>query len=688
MPRRYGSLNILAFALLWLSGVSFGQEPAAPTPVPSEARQKEIRGQLDDALGVTKAKTTPQRQQATRGLMEMALDPGVSPDELYVVLHSVLSLVKETGDFESHQLASLKLTETFSVDPKKDRVELLLEFIASGKTASTIKSAVEQLAELATERGFSNQFDEPVQWLVTADRSAKKIRAKASIDLIAATKTSLTDRKSAFESQLRAQGVLKLDTENANANLAVGQWLAVFEDDWAAALPHLAKAGDSKWQVASQAELTAGADADSQLKVADAWYDVSQMAGPGQMIVRRRALDLYSGVEPNLTSPIAKSRVAKRKTELGNLLKAYTAIPRPARPKPVVIAPPAATELPANESLEMREWIKLPDYAISGSWKRDQDNSIVCDNKTFSRLFVPVSISGSYQINMRFVRPRKDPNTVAILMPVKNRMGEACFDAWYGVLSGVQFINGAEVIKGKPGTFEQSKPFESEVEHDFEVIVRESEDTVQIEISMDGTSLVQWTGKAEELSLPGTHAIPLSNGLGLAVWGSEVSVKSWKLRLLPGGRAYRLGDDWTNPLLEVAKEPPAEILANCFDWKGRKYFISVSPMSLPETQALAQRLHGRLLTISSAEEEKMIFAEGRGRNLWMSGWCSSDRQWRDDRNRPLKYFGKWATLEGVRQPANSDGVETQLRILTAESLGWDDIQAGAEGHPCIEWGEE
>lgn len=687
MTQRYRSLSTVVFILLGWVGVSFGQERATLTPIPTEVRQKEIRAQLDDALGVSKAKTTAQKQAATRGLMEMALDPGVSPEELYVVLRAALSLVQETGDFETHQVAAIKLTETFSANPENDRVDLLLDYIAACKSTLSMKPAVEQLIKAAQERGFSNQFDEPVQWLVAADRSAKKIRAKVSIDLIAATRSNLTDRKAAFESQLRAREVLKADSENATANQSVGLWLAVFEGDWAAAMPHLSKAGDSKWRTAAQAELTASADAESQLKVADAWYDVSLLAGPSQMPARQRAFDAYASLESNLTSPISKTRVAKRKSELATALKNYISLAKPVPPKPVEIAK-LAVELPVDESIEMREWIKLPDHAISGTWKRDQDNGIVCDNAGFARCFVPVSITGSYQLNMRFVRPKKDPNTVAILMPVKNRMCEACFDAWYGVLSGIQFINGAEVIKGKPGTVEQSKPFESGIEHEFQVIVHENEDNVVIKTSMDGTPLVTWTGKVEELSLPGSHAIPLSNGIGVAVWGSSVAVKSWKLRLLPGGRAYRLGDDWTNPLLEVAKEPPAEVRESCFDWKGRKYFISDAPMSFPETQALVQRLQGRLLTISSAEEEKMAFAEGRGRILWMSGWCASDRQWRDERNRPLKYFGKWATWAGVRQPDNSAGIETQLRILTVDSLGWDDVQTGTEGHACIEWGEE
>ncbi len=442
MASRFVTLSTAGLVLFWMASVLLSQERDTPASVPPEARQKEIRAQLDDALGVSKARTTTQKQEATRGLMEMALDPGVSPEELYVVLRAALSLVQETGDFETHELAASKLTETFSADPEKDRVDLLLVFISSGKSSSSIKPAVELLATLAQERGFSNQFDEPIQWLVTADRAAKKIRAKASIDLIAATKLNLTDRKTAFESQIRAQEVLKADSENASANQSVGLWLAVFEGDWVAALPHLSKAGDSKWRAAAQAELTASADAESQLKVADAWYDVSLPAGPAQMPVRQRAFDAYASLESNLTSPISKTRVAKRKAELATALKDYTPISKPVQPKPVEIEK-LAVELPVGESIEMQEWVKLPDHVISGTWKRDQDNGIACDNAGFSRFFVPVSIAGSYQLNMRFVRPRKDPNTVAILM--RSRIGCARPASMPGTESCPEFSSSTEL---------------------------------------------------------------------------------------------------------------------------------------------------------------------------------------------------------------------------------------------------
>lgn len=100
---------------------------------------------------------------------------------------------------------------------------------------------------------------------------------------------------------------------------------------------------------------------------------------------------------------------------------------------------------------------------------------------------------------------------------------------------------------------------------------------------------------------------------------------------------------------------------------------------------MATQLKGRLLTISSPDEEKLLFEQGRGLDLWMAGWCPPDRKWRDERNRPLRYLGHWARFE----PNNWRGVQTQLRIVTKDVTGWDDVETQWGGiHACIEWGEE
>ena len=108
-------------------------------------------------------------------------------------------------------------------------------------------------------------------------------------------------------------------------------------------------------------------------------------------------------------------------------------------------------------------------------------------------------------------------------------------------------------------------------------------------------------------------------------------------------------------------------------------------MNLTEAQRLASLMEGRLLTISSAEEEAFILKEGRGLALWMSGWHRTDsNEWRDERNRPLRHFGRW----GFREPSGFD--ECQLAILTATNnvRGWHDGHPSSALHAIVEWGEE
>ena len=111
-------------------------------------------------------------------------------------------------------------------------------------------------------------------------------------------------------------------------------------------------------------------------------------------------------------------------------------------------------------------------------------------------------------------------------------------------------------------------------------------------------------------------------------------------------------------------------------------------MNFADAQRMAAELQGRLLTVSSPEEEAFIREQGRGLNFWMSGWRrAGSNEWRDERNRPLRYLGKWG---GTGQPSLGER-ESSLELRTAPSgpPGWcDDVPWGAGPHACIEWGEE
>ena len=259
-------------------------------------------------------------------------------------------------------------------------------------------------------------------------------------------------------------------------------------------------------------------------------------------------------------------------------------------------------------------------------------------------------------------------------------------------------MNGKPVwdLTATPAAVRRNGLLTNGVTYTLQVMVRQEGQKVAIQSSLNGQQLISWSGQSSQLLYEGVHSLPNPHAIGFHSHNSIVDVHELMLELKRGGRGYRLGDDWKNPLFGVADQPSSDVARKCLTWSGKKYFISDRPMSLPQAQLLATQLNGRLLTISSADEDQFILKQGRGLMLWMSGWrpLSSNLKWRDERNRPLRYIGQWTTSspqDGRGNPSDPLFHAFQLQVGTTGNqwTGWDDAWPWLGGtHACIEWGEE
>ena len=320
---------------LLLGGIHGGVVPAQDSPdsraaIPSADRQKSIRTQLDETLGLSKATTTTKKQQALRDLMKLADDPATTSDELYGVLQAALPLIREKSDLAALRTCIQKLTETFQVDSILERSKQLDEFIAACKSTSTLDPAVKDVVALVELANGENRFGDAKRSLEFAEAAAKKLNAKPSIALLGSTRGAVTEREQSFAAQKKAQQTLVATPADPQANFLIGLWLAIFEAEWEQALPYLAKGSDAKWQAAAKAELAVTKELDSRLALADAWWEVAQTAkGTLKTEVQRRNYESYAELEPDVTSPLVKRRVKDRKTDLAKILNIKPAPPDP-----------------------------------------------------------------------------------------------------------------------------------------------------------------------------------------------------------------------------------------------------------------------------------------------------------------------------------------------------------------------
>lgn len=346
-------------------------------------------------------------------------------------------------------------------------------------------------------------------------------------------------------------------------------------------------------------------------------------------------------------------------------------------------------ELEPERPHDLLSMVHLPDHALRGTWKK-LDGSFVCEPSTDAQLMLPVAVSGSYRVECDFTR-RTGENSIAVILPVGTSSTAILLSGWNGAASGIARVNGRDVRDSKivagasirPGTLANGRRYKLEID------ITAIRDRAIIMAWLNGRKFVMWKGLASQVSYWPSYSIPCPQSIALLAYGTA-DFHSCSLTVDRGSRAYRLEGpgktDWLTPLTRVEDEPPRQIAALCATLTGRKYYMTDKPVTIVEARRLAAELGGRLLTISTPQENEFFLKVSRGVKVWTSGWRrSGDRTWRDERNRPLKYLGRW----GARQPEFRYW-ESVLGLWTSAGgfQGGHDIPIAWKLHACIEWGEE
>ena len=684
-----------ALCAAWSFAANAQDAKPAKATVPTAARQAEIRKLLDETFELFKANTAAKKQQAAQKLMELAGDSATAGDELYVVLATVRPLLREAGDFQTYLATVEQLVTSFQVDVEAERTKLVTDFMMTCKLPTALEPVLNEVVALVGRAVSENRYRAATELLDAADKQAKSIMAAKLSKSLTELRGIVRDREQAFVSQTVAQQALMGKPDDPKANFAVGLWLAVYESDWEQALPKLALGSDARWKAAAVAELKPQSEVEAQLTAGDAWWEVAQSAtGEVKLAAQRRAHEWYKRHAPNVKSPLVKARVTKRIEELAASLEAASlrdiaplSLSKPAAN--VVSNETNATALPAGAWVDLLELVKLPEHALIGKWKR-VEGALVCEPSVDARVLAPVAIRGSYELSVEFTR-KSGEDSVMVLIPIGANTCSVVLSGWNGKLHGLMLIDGHDCLLYPPSTKAAFRPghLANNRRYQLQVEVIQDDEKVAVVATLDDQRIVEWNGNVSQLSGSAAHVLPYPQAVGLLGLNVPVEFHKCALRLKSDGSGYQLGDDWKNPLTPVAVGPSKEIASKCLTWKGRKYFISDKPMTISEAQQLATQLKGRLLTVSSEEEESFLFEQGRGLSFWMSGWRRTDSQdWRDERNRPLRFQGKWTP----GQPQRADR-ELHLGLHTSDipgrnGRGWHDYTFLHTGHACIEWGEE
>lgn len=279
--------------------------------MPAKSDQDAVVRQLDELFPGMNDKKPEEQMEFARRMMEMANESS-RPEERFVLWRVAAETAARLGEFSMMLEAMESIGREFEVDVHLVAGKLLGRFRPENAAPDQRQSLIEQLLELSARMKNDRQLDLALQMAEKANELASGAPDALRSQVVELTEgiRFLLQRRAEYD---RAIAVLTSDRNNSDAHLTTGLWLACQENDWDRALPHFVKGADLALQKAASVELAAVDSPESQLGVADHWWDASRLnsdAGAAGAF-RDRALNWYRRCLPGL-SGLAKAKAESR----------------------------------------------------------------------------------------------------------------------------------------------------------------------------------------------------------------------------------------------------------------------------------------------------------------------------------------------------------------------------------------
>jgi len=241
----------------------------------------------------------------------------------------------------------------------------------------------------------------------------------------------------------------------------------------------------------------------------------------------QRFLGLHTSDDLNRTAAtVALKKVEAELVRLGGAAASGTA----AVPKDGIIKP--------GKWVDVLALVDPAKDTLAGKWQRTGAGLAMAPSDS-ARLMLPVSVSGSYEMEFRFARltPAKRPaagalNEVTFILPVGSSQVGCFLSIAGGESSGLGNINGKPPKENettvRPGTLLDGRPYTLKVQ----VVVREEQ--CRISVLLDGKPYMSWEGSQGSASLPGRWQLPRPDALGMGGRTAKVLFGAARLRMLSG----------------------------------------------------------------------------------------------------------------------------------------------------------
>ena len=295
---------------------------SSPTrqPVPStEAREKaltEARNIYQDRF--KQATKAPQKAMLAKDIRTAGKETQGDQTARYVLIDLARKVFIQAGEVQEAIDTAKQLETDYEIPPNT----LLAETLEQLNDATIVMEQRAPLATAAADLADSFVSAGDFEW---ADKLSTVAVQSAAKQREAELKKDVQQRRTVIARMVKEWGAvkphletLKTSPDDAAANLAVGKFHALVDENWSVGAPHLAKGGDPLFSEPAKLD-AAATDAAGKLAAAEAWLKLASETKVGskddKLAVQRRAKALLSEAAEGL-SGLDRVKAEKRLEEL------------------------------------------------------------------------------------------------------------------------------------------------------------------------------------------------------------------------------------------------------------------------------------------------------------------------------------------------------------------------------------
>ncbi|MDD5469955.1 MAG: hypothetical protein PHO92_04135, partial [Candidatus Peribacteraceae bacterium] len=468
---------------------------------------------------------------------------------------------------------------------------------------------------------------------------------------------------------------------------------------WEEAVTHLAQSDNVAVAKAASLDRASPRAAEELLACAQAWMAAGASdAGNAKQWYERAAAQLYRAKE---LKPAGKTGL--------DIATAVTVL----KGKGVEVGPggTAAVQKPTEveEAFPKGKWVNIPVTSIDPKAAYRGEiaiNGDVITSKGRARFILPVQIgeNASYEITYKFMRTRGD-DTIGISIPVGNNRVAVLLSTGNGRYSGIDNIGGKGGEKNGTafaGKFLNNRPYE------VRIAVLSGREKTRIAVYINDRLCTSWEGPSATLSEELDHVCGVPGTLSLSSNEDATQFSNIQLRKIDGditstqthtaamqksagveeafpkGKGVEVGGGSAGTVsTEQPKQPtepfrPRNVPREAVYWNGSWYLFPTGKFTLPEANLLARKLRGKVLIISSDEEND--FVAKKISDPTFLGTIKKGAKWVTLEGNDQTYF-RWDTQRG--EPGGNEPYSALM-----PSGYWHDVQHTDRNCIVIEWGEE